>query len=403
MTIDLTFFLVPLAAVIAPLLAALVKRVLVVPLIVFEIGLGMAMGPSGLGWVPDSSTLEVFSWVGLAMLFFMAGSEIDLQSVHGANGARALGSWMLSAILALAAGLLFGGSLLAAVIIAIALTSTALGTITPILRDSGLNTGRIGVAISGAGAVGEFLPLVAITVFLSGQQPIAGLLTLVIFVSLAAVAFVVSLRAPTPGLHRMVVSTLHTSGQFGVRMVMALLAGLIAMALVLDVDFLLGAFTAGLLARVVLRALPREERRIVDMKLEAVAFGFFVPLFFVTTGVGFPLRDLLANGAALALVPLFAGVILVVRGVPAFLTQPRGTSLSDRRTVALFTATTLPIVIAVTTIGVDTGALDASLAAALTGGALLSVLLFPMLALVGRSRAVSRGTDRTPATRTPDA
>ena len=400
MDIDLTFVLVPLAAVIAPLLAALIKRALVVPLIVFEIGLGMLMGPSGLGWVPDSDTLEVFSWVGLAMLFFMAGSEIDLRAVHGANGARAFGGWAVSAVLAMVAGLLLGGSLLAAVIIAIALTSTALGTITPILRDAGLTSGRLGVAISGAGAVGEFLPLVAITVFLSGQKPLAGLITLVIFISFAAVAFVVSARAPKPGLQRMVISTLHTSGQFGVRLVMALLAGLVAMAMVLDVDFLLGAFTAGLLGRTVLRALPAEQRRIVDMKLEAVAFGFFVPLFFVTTGVGFPLRDLLADGAALALVPLFAGVILLVRGVPAFLLQPRGTPVRDRRTVALFTATTLPIVIAVTAIGVDSGALDASIAAALTGGAMLSVLLFPMLALAGRSRsateppAVSRGATR---------
>lgn len=381
---DLTFFLVPLAAVIAPLLAALVKRVLVVPLIVFEIGLGMLIGPSGLGWVPDSDMLEVFSWVGLAMLFFMAGSEIDLRAVHGRNGARVLLSWVLSAILAIGAGLVFGGSPLAAVIIAIALTSTALGTITPILRDSGLNQGRIGMAIAGAGAVGEFLPLVAITVFLSGQKPLAGLLTLVIFLALAAVAFVVSVRAPKPGLRQMVVSTLHTSGQFGVRLVMAILAGLIAMAMVLDVDFLLGAFTAGLLGRTLLRALPTEQREVVEMKLEAVAFGFFVPLFFVTTGVGFPLAQLLGNGAALALVPLFAAVILVVRGLPAFVTQPKGTSLSDRRTVALFTATTLPIVIAVMGIGVEAGAIDVSLAAAITGGALLSVLLFPMLAIAGR-------------------
>lgn len=381
---DLALFLVPLAAVIAPLLSALIGRKLVVPIVVFEIALGMLIGPSGLGWVHDGKVLESFSQLGLAMLFFMAGNEIDLRTVRGSNGRRNLWGWGLSVVLALAAGLVFGNSIESVVIIAIALCGTALGTITPMLRDVGLTTGSLGSVITAAGAVGEFLPLVAITVFLSGRSPIAGIATLVVFVAAAALAFYNSSRNERPWLQRMVTETLHTSGQFAIRIVVFLLSGLVLLALILGVDFMLGAFTAGLLARMVLRGSPERERRHIDSKLEGISFGFFVPIFFVTTGITFPLESLLSSPSTLLLVPVFTLVMLLVRGIPGYLAPAKGTSGKDRSTAALFTATTLSLVIAVTKIGVDAKVLDQALAAAMTGGAMLTVLLFPMIAVALR-------------------
>lgn len=382
---ELTVLLVPLVAVVAPLLAALVRRALVVPLVVFEIALGMLIGPAGLGWVQDSAVLDALSQFGLAALFFMAGNEIDPGSLRGSSGRRALGWWGVSAALALAAGLLLGDHPSAAIIIAVALTGTALGTIMPMLRDAGLTRTPLGRTISTAGAIGEFAPLVAISVFLSGKQPLAGTIVLLLFVAIAAAAFWLASHGPHHWLRRMVTLTLHTSGQFAVRFVLLLLAALVSLAVVLGVDFLLGAFTAGMLARVVLRGGDPEEMRIIEAKLDSVAFGLLVPIFFVATGVGFPLAALLSSPKSLALVPLFAGVMLVVRGVPGWCSAGRGASLGDRRTVALFTATTLPLVIAVTGIGTDAGVLDETTAAAMVGAAMLTVLLFPMLALVGRS------------------
>ena len=382
---DSTILIVPLAAVIAPLLAALVRKALVVPLVVFEIGLGMLVGPSGLGWVADTALLDALSNLGLAMLFFMAGNEIDPTSIRGRSGIRAFGGWIVSAVLAVAAATILTDSVQAAAIVAIALTGTALGTITPILRDAGLNRGPLGGAVSAAGAIGEFAPLVAISVFLSGKQPIAGVLTLLVFLGVALLAFRIAARRQRQWLQRMVTATLHTSGQFAVRFVICILAALVALALALGIDFLLGAFTAGLLARVVLRDGDPGEQRVIEAKLESIAFGFFVPVFFVTTGVMFPLSTLIEDPAALALVPVIALLMLAVRGIPGFFTPVRGTSLSDRRTVALFTATTLPLVIAIAKIGTDSGAIDERLAAALVGGGMLSVLLFPMLALLGRN------------------
>lgn len=389
---DLTFFLIPIAAVIAPLLASAIGRVVTVPLIVFEIALGVIIGPSGLGWVQDGPVLESFSQFGLAILFFMAGNEIDINAVRGRSGAKALRGWLLSAVIALAAGFLLGNSVEAAVIIAIALTGTALGTITPILRDAGLTSGPVGRALSAGGAMGEFLPLVAITVLLSGRSPLVGILTLLIFIAGAAWAFYASASKERPWLTKMVSATLNTSGQFAIRLVVLILAALVGLALLLGVDFLLGAFIAGLLTRVVLRATSKVEQEIIEKKLDAIAFGFFVPIFFITTGVTFAFSELISEPRSLVLVPVFAVIFLLVRGVPGFMSLERGALLKDRRTVALFSATTLPLVVAVTKIGVDAKFLDSGLAAAMTGGAMLTVLLFPMLALLGRSPD-SSGTD----------
>lgn len=395
-SVELTTLLVPLAAVIAPLLAALVRRVLVIPLVVFEIGLGMLIGPAGLGWVHSNAMLDALSQIGLAALFFMAGNEIDPGSLRGKPGRRALGWWGVSAVLALAAGFLLGDDPAAAILIGVALTGTALGTIMPMLRDTGLSRTPLGRAITTAGAVGEFAPLVAISVFLSGRQPVAGTLVLVLFVSVAAAAFWIASRGPHNWLRRMVSLTLHTSGQFAVRFVLLLLGALVALALALGVDFLLGAFTAGMLARVVLQGGDPEELRMIEAKLDSVAFGFLVPIFFISTGVTFPLAALLADPAALALVPAFAAVMLLVRGIPGWFSGGQGVSVSDRRTAALFTATTLPIVIAVTGIGTDHGVLDEKTAAALVGAAMVTVLLFPMLALVGRTPVADPDPEASP-------
>lgn len=378
---DLTFFLVPLAAVLAPLIGAIIGRALVVPIVVFEVALGILIGPFGLGWIQDSAVLESYSQLGLAMLFFMAGNDFDLDSFRDGNTRRAFRGWGLSAVLALAAGFLFGSGPASAVIIAIALSGTALGIISPIMRDAGLGGGKLGAAITASSALGEFLPLVAITVFLSGRSPIAGVMTLVVFVSAAGFAFYRSSRDEQPWLQRLVTQTLHTSGQFAVRIVVFLLAGLITLALVIGVDFMLGAFTAGLLARMVLRASPEAEREHIASKLEAVSFGFFVPIFFVTTGVTFPLDTLFASTKTLLMVPVFALVILLVRGIPGYLMPGIGASRSERRVSALFSATTLSLIIAVTKIGVDAQVLDPGTAAALTGAGLITVLLFPMIAV----------------------
>ena len=387
----LEILLIPLAALLAPILGALLRRWVSIPLIVFEILLGILIGPSVLGWVQGGNALDLMSNLGLALLFFMAGNEIDIANIRGRTGQRALAAWGISTVIALAAALIIGTTPAAIAIITIALVGTALGTITPILRDAGLNKGPIGTAISAAGAIGEFGPLVAITIFLGSNSPIVAFGYLAVFASVAAFAFFRASHRERPRLVALISASLHTSGQFAVRVVIALLAALVTLALTLGVDFLLGAFCAGMLSKVLLRGVPSNEQELVEGKLEGLAYGFMIPIFFVTSGVMFPLSALLEDTRALIMVPVFALVILVVRGVPGFFTLDRGATVRDRATVSLFTATSLPLIIAVTNIGVQEGALSTELAAALVGAGMLTVLLYPLLALaVSNTQKVDR-------------
>lgn len=387
----LEILLIPVAALLAPILGALLRRWVSIPLIVFEILLGILIGPSVLGWVQGGNALDLMSNLGLALLFFMAGNEIDIASIRGRTGKRALAAWGISIAIALAAALIIGTTPAAIAIITIALVGTALGTITPILRDAGLNKGPIGTAISAAGAIGEFGPLVAITIFLGSNSPIVAFGYLAVFAGVAAFAFFGASHRERPRLVALISASLHTSGQFAVRVVIALLAALVTLALTLGVDFLLGAFCAGMLSKVLLRGIPANEQEFVEGKLEGLAYGFMIPIFFVTSGVMFPLSALLEDARALIMVPVFALVILVVRGVPGFFTLDRGATVRDRATVSLFTATSLPLIIAVTNIGVQEGALSTELAAALVGAGMLTVLLYPLLALaVSNTQKVDR-------------
>ncbi|HEX5860066.1 MAG TPA: cation:proton antiporter, partial [Microbacterium sp.] len=192
-------------------------------------------------------------------------------------------------------------------------------------------------------------------------------------------------------------TTLHTSGQFAVRVIIMILAALVALSILLDLDMLLGAFAAGVIWKLIMRNAPERDREQVDSKVEAIAFGFLVPVFFVYTGVTFDLEALLASPMALALLPLFFVLLLVARGLPSQLSVPAGASGHDRAALALLAATGLPIIVAVTNIGVDEGILDSALASALVGAGMLSVLVFPLLGMMLRSRSSTRAGDQLDA------
>jgi Kef-type K+ transport system membrane component KefB len=180
---------------------------------------------------------------------------------------------------------------------------------------------------------------------------------------------------------------LHTSGQFGVRLVVLVLVALVALSVVLDLDMLLGAFAAGVLSRLLLSGAPQRDVDVIEGKVEALGYGFLVPIFFIYTGVTFDVGALFASGRTLVLVPIFLALLLVVRGLPSMLAAPPGSSRTDLAATALFGATGLPIIVAVTAIGVDTGDITSGTAAALVGAGMLSVLLFPSIALTLRKRS----------------
>ncbi|GLF93320.1 cation:proton antiporter [Streptomyces yaizuensis] len=384
-----TLLLIMAVAVLAPVLAHGVGRRLRVPLVIFEIGLGIVIGPDVLDWARSDAVVDTLSRLGLAMLIFLAGYETDFAAIRGGVLRRALGAWLISLALGLgiAAAL---GPWEAALVVGTALTSTALGTVLPILRDSGDLRGRFGTVMLAFGAVGEFGPIIAMALLLSGRAPAESAVLLAAFAAVTAVAVVWALRPRPPWFSRIIAGTLHSSAQFAVRWVMLVLVSMLALAAVFGLDTLLGAFAAGVLTRLVLTGAAPESSAEILGKVEAMGFGFLVPLFFVVTGIEFDLRALLSGGREAVLLGVFLLLFLVVRGGPVYLLAPRALSGPDRRALTLYAATCLPLVVAITTIGTEDGSVGSGEAAAMVGAAMVSVLLFPLAALrlrAGRSAA----------------
>lgn len=359
--------LIALLAVAAPLAARFLDRVLKVPVVVFEIILGIVLGPSLLGWIQSTQFTDTLADFGLAMLFFVAGNEIDFTAIRGRPANRAAAGWTISLAAGIGAGLVLAPGPEAAVIIGVALCSTALGTLLPILRDAGESKSPMGVTVAALGAVGEFGPLAAVSLFFSGRELGPATAVLLGFVLLTGLAIFLASRARHSLLHSQVTRTLHTSGQFAVRSIMFILSVLVVLSMVLGLDMLLGAFAAGVLWKVAIARAPEHDRHIIEMKSDAIAFGFLVPIFFIDTGIDFELNALTSSPATLALVPLFLVLLLIIRGLPSLLAAPPKSSPGDKRAIVLFAATGLPIIVAVTGIGRDEGLITSGTASALVG------------------------------------
>lgn len=386
---------IPLVAVLAPLLASLLGRFIKIPLVVFEIVMGLLIGPAVLGLVEPTDFTAKLADFGLAMLFFLAGNEIDFQRIRGRALNRSIVGWLISMVVGLGIGIALAPSFAAGVFIGVALTSTALGTLMPMLRDAGEMRTPFGTAVIAVGAVGEFGPLIAISLFLSGTNPGAATVVLAGFVLITGVAIFLASRGTHHRLQALITATLHTSGQFAVRLVILLLTSLVGLSIALGLDMLLGAFAAGVIAKLLLSDATPRDAESIEGKLEAVGFGFFVPVFFINTGITFDLNALVSSTQALLLLPIFLILLLLVRGTVGLLSAPAGSGGADKRAMVLFTATGLPIIVAVTSIGVESGSLAAGTASALVGAGMLSVLLFPLLAL-GQHRKAADGGPKPP-------
>lgn len=380
-----TLVIVFAAVVLAPLVADRLARFVVIPSVVLEILLGLLVGPQVLGWATEGPLITFIADFGLAMLMFLAGYEIDFDRLQGTPLRLAGVGWLCSLVLGLGFGILIHGFTFASLVVGLALTTTALGTILPIVRDRGLLGTRLGPRILAVGGFGEFGPIIAIALLLSGNAPTQTGLLLAAFALVALAAVWLALRPRSKWLVRLVTVTVGTSVQLAIRFAVCTIIVMLWVAYELTLDVLLGAFVAGIVVRLAITTSHPREAEVVQSKLEAIAFGMFVPFFFVVTGMRFDLRALLDNPAALLLVPVFVGLFLVVRGGPILLLHRKDLDRAAARRLALLGSTALPIVVALTTIGTDTGVMRASTAAALVGAAMITVLVFPLLAVRGLS------------------
>ncbi|MFC3494055.1 cation:proton antiporter [Glycomyces rhizosphaerae] len=367
------------AAVAAPLLVDRLERWVRLPSVVVEIVLGMVIGPQLLGLVQEHLLFESVSQLGLAMLFFLAGYEIDFRAVRGRPITLAALGWVVSFVLA-AGGLAVAG-VDAVLIVAIGLCSTALGTILPIARDSGLLAGPVGPHLMAVGAVGEFAPIALLALFFSHGQH-SGRTTLAIaLVGLAVAAAAFGSLRRSARVSRLLSATMGTSAQLAVRLSVLVLLAAVLLAAEIGVDIALGAFAAGVCMHVLLSALDEREEVLVQSKLDGIGFGAMVPVFFVYTGVTFDLDQLAGSPVALVLIPVFLGAFALVRGVTTSALFARVLPRSQRGALAAFAATELPIVVVAANTAAERGLVDESIAAAMIGAAMLSVLLFPLIGL----------------------
>ena len=352
--------------------------------------LGAIIGPDVLGLAEVDEILEFLGELGLGFLFFFAGYEIDFERIRGTPLRLAAFGWLITLVLAytIAGALAAAGVVLSGLLVGSAMTTTALGTLLPVLRDAGRLETRLGRFVLGAGAVGEFGPVMIVTLLLSTQSDaLTQALLLCAFVALAVVAAAISVGAVGRGWH-FIERNMETSGQVPVRLTVLLLFALVVIAADLGLDVILGAFAAGAILRLVLKD---RELELFESKLDAVGFGLLIPFFFITSGMNIDLTALVSSARALIELPVFLGLFLVVRGLPALLLYRSVLDSRERLSLALLSATQLPLVVAITTIGVDTGNMRASTAAALVGAGVLSVLIYPSLAL-----AIDRGPAKPP-------
>ena len=374
-----TLVIILAVAAAAPLLADVVAPVVRIPSVVLEIGAGIIIGPV-LHWTHEDDIITFLAQVGLATLMFLAGTEIDVPQVRPVAG-RAIGNWGVS----LALGLLLGVALSgidgprSGLIVGLTVTTSALGTLLPILRDLRLTGTPFGIDVLANAAVGELGPLVAIAVLLTTDRPLRTVLILVGFIFVALLTAWLASRPRGERLSRVLDSTLRTSGQFAVRLVVLYLAFMVWIAEDAGLDVLLGAFASGMVFRLFAAGAGEREAELVEAKLEAIGFGFVIPIFFVVSGMRFDLDALGASPALLLAIPAFLLAFAFIRGGPV-VASARHRPVSDRLALGAYVATQLPLVVVITSIGVETGRLKTGIAAALVAAGMVSVLVFPLVA-----------------------
>ena len=345
------------------------------PQVLFLILGGVVIGPH-LGGFATTDDIQLLAELGLGFIFLLAGYELDPKILGEKPGRQALVAWVISAAVATAVvgGLAAIGYVHAFVPVAIGLTTTALGTLLPILREQNMLAGPFGRVIFAAGAAGELLPILAISLFLGAYQT---WWEAVIIASIAGLAFVLAwLTRLLSGTRvaAIIGENKHSTSQSTLRITVVLLVGLLLITQKFGIEAALGAFFAGMVLR---RTSTPGDNSEFEEKLDAVGYGFFIPVFFVSSGMALDVQSIVENPARLL---VFFVLLLLVRGAPALLVYRKSLVPRERIEMMFLTATALPLLVALSEIGLSSGVMLPENAAALVGAGVLSIAVFPFVA-----------------------
>jgi Kef-type K+ transport system membrane component KefB len=375
-------FVVALVALLAPLAVAAVPA-LRVPAVVVEIVAGVVLGPDVLGVVDADLAVQVLSVIGLAFLLFTVGLELDVRSLRGTALRLSAVGYAISLALGLGTGLLAdaAGWVSSPLLVAVALSATSLGLVVPVLKDSGQAEGMTGRLTVAAATLADVAAILLLTLLFSAEATNLGarVVLLATFVGVVAVtAGAVLVTERWRSLTVVIRRLQDTTAEIRVRGAVALLVGFVVLAQRFGLEAILGALLAG----VVIGAVDRDTATHPHFrtKLDAIGFGFLIPVFFVASGIRLDVSGLVADPDALVRMPLFLLALLVVRGVPALLYR-RHLSTRQVAAAALLQATSLPFLVTASMIGTDLGVISSVNAAALVGAGVASVLVFPAVAL----------------------
>ena len=370
---------VAVAALTPILVAALPGRV---PQVVLLILGGILIGPETFN-IADGRDIELFANLGLGFLFLMAGYELDPSLLRQREGTLAIVAWVITVFLALGTVALLesAGYVRAFVPVSIALTTTALGTLLPILRDNGLLEGRFGRYMFAAGAVGEMGPVIGIAIFLGTYNSIVEVIGIAAVGGVAFLLSVLPRYLADTKVGRIVEEGQDETAQTTLRLTVVLLVALLFLSEKFGLDIVLGAFFAGM----VLRRWQPGDVMSLERKLDAVGYGFFIPVFFVSSGMNLDVTSIAENPLRLL---VFFVLLLVVRGVPALFVYRKDLPGVRRVQLMLLTATALPLLVALADIGTRNGSMLPENAAALVGAGVLSVAVFPLIAVRLQPRAL---------------
>jgi len=378
-------FVIFVVAVTAPLLAQtrLGSRV---PVVVIEVLLGVLIGPHVLQLIENDAFLATMRSVGMVAVMFMAGMEIDFNRIKGKPLSLAASGWLSSVVLAVlvVAVLHVIPDVQAPMMVVIALTTTGLGTLLPILRDSGQLEAPFGRMLLAAGTLGEVGPIVAVSLALSSRYSTwQEFLFLLVFLGLVGLAAAVGVGARPPKVIALLSRTMHASTQLPVRLSLMILGGLVLIANEFGFEAVFGAFAAGMIVGLATRGADGEAFR---LKIDAVCFGWFAPFFYVGTGIAFDIGALTRDLPTMLLLPSFLVLFLLVRGLPVLLYR-RELAKPELLPFALsMSVTSLGLVVVITHVGLQTNHMSPDIARALVGAALLSLLVYPTLSRILLSR-----------------
>lgn len=353
-----------------------------IPAVVAELIAGIVFGPAILGWIRPTPVVTTMASLGVAFLLFLAGMELDLDELRGEPARKGGATFGLAFLLALAIAVPLGmsGRILSPLFVAIALSATSVGIIVPVLRDTGLLSSKAGQHVIAGGAVGEFATIALLGVFFatSGSSALAeaGLMVVLAASALFVLWLLQKTSTWTPG--RSILDRLdETTSLPRVRGAVLLVIGSATLALAFGFEAILGTFLAGIVFAILVRGDRNEER--LRTRVEAIGFGFFVPIFFITSGLRFSTQGL-AGIQSLGLVALFAAILLAVHLVPALILHTRGQGLRTATAIGLLQATNLSFIVVAVEVGREIAKVKDVNGSALILAGLLSAVAFPAIA-----------------------